>query len=58
MKISLFDLLARVANALQEKVSPKEVDKALAEEWDLEEWARHHGGVAPPDAPHIDEGGI
>lgn len=39
---------------------PDDAERELAK-WDAEDVARYraeHGGEAPPDAPHIDEGGI
>jgi hypothetical protein len=56
----------RLADALQKLAAawlrirdrpPKEVEQALSQEYDLDEYHRTGGGVAPPDAPHIDDDG-
>lgn len=52
---ALGDTLTRPSDAL-----PPDAEREL-EMWDAETVARYkaeHGGDAPPDAPHIDEGGI
>lgn len=52
-----WNIVARVLEALQTPVQPKEVDAALSESYDLEAYHKNHGGEAPPDAPHIDDDG-
>ena len=38
---------------------PKVVEDELAKDYgDVAEWRERGGGIAPPDAPRIDEGGI
>ena len=41
-----------------EPIRPREVDRALEDVWDLEEYKRQGEGRAGPDAPRIDPGGI
>lgn len=37
---------------------PRVVEDALAKDYgDVEDWRARGGGVAPPDAPHIDDDG-
>jgi hypothetical protein len=54
-------ILRRLADALlrvtEEPTRPKEVDAALEQEYDLEAYDAGGGGIAPPDAPHIDDDG-
>lgn len=60
----LGEALKRLVDALMrvEDRKPKVVEDAIERDGltpeELEEWRRRGGGVAPPDAPHIDEGGI
>ena len=56
----LGEALKRLVDALMGRPQqPKEVRDALEEDYgDVEEWRERGGGIAPPDAPHIDEGGI
>lgn len=63
MTTPLWQVLKRLADALlrvtEEPQRPKQVDEALSHDYgDVAEWRNRGGGTAPPDAPHIDEGGI
>ena len=56
--MSLTEALRRMVDALMGRPQlPKEIEHALEQDYgDFEEWRRRGGGIAPPDAPHIDEG--
>ena len=54
----LWMILALLAAGYRRVTRPKVVEDALEQEYDLDEYERQGGGVASPDAPRIDEGGI
>lgn len=56
--------ISRILGALAEALSkapdpdaalPPDAQRALEQEYDIEEYHRNHGGEAPADAPHIDD---
>lgn len=52
----LAEALLRVTEEPQRP--PKEVEEALSHDYgDVAEWKQRGGGIAPPDAPHIDDDG-
>lgn len=56
-------ILRRLADALLRVTEeparpPRDVEDALGRDYgDVEEWRKRGGGMAGPDAPHIDEDG-
>jgi hypothetical protein len=55
------DFIARLLGAtergLAKPVRPRDVEAALEQHYDLDEYRRNHGGEAPSDAPHIPDDG-
>ncbi|MEP6990083.1 MAG: hypothetical protein ABJA80_04065 [bacterium] len=60
--LRMVDLAREVFAALPESrhtALPPDAQRALAEFYDLDDYRRKGGGIAPPDAPHLPlDGGV